>query len=555
MENNTDSMENNTDSMDNNTDSMNNNTDSNEWWDNTSNDDWLQQEDKKVEETFGQENVDNNQEMEVNKSPVDVAQNVENLLNSAVSNNDNVSWQIDINNAWSDNIVLPDWLWNVSNPQQVNEQYVPNEAEFSAMSNLLNSSGVWQVDLRNVGTESEDNFGLGSNITALNNSNVDLPQNQWNWVGVNVNNSFGDTVNAIQDSANTVSNMVNSIDPQMDEQVAGVSANQNIDLNSTWALWGDVLWNTNNMWVVENQWVPLDTILDQEIQNMHIQPQNVDQTNNSWVTNMNQVQPQNLQVQAKKRKKQSWFLVLWIVGWIIALGVLWYFVAAKMFPDKLKNLFKWDVVVEYLVWNENNNDTEWVVKSEWDQNMVDEGYDLENPDEQELDWEMEDNNELEEELWDNVEWNDVEWWEDENLWEEELDPNSLAGLLSEDGNTVENGNVSENGDSVDNDWWQNSQESNVDITDDGNANGDDFNPYAEIDSVISGVSDSDKLNEYIEQWNYYKELWVTNNDKKMERYGEYIVVTATEELWKLENWEEIDNTIFSKLDEILESLK
>ena len=137
----------------------------------------------------------------------------------------------------------------------------------------------------------------------------------------------------------------------------------------------------------------------------------------------------------------------------------------------------------------------------------------------------------------------------------ELDPNSLAGLLSEDGNTVENGNVSENGDSVDNDWWQNSQESNVDITDDGNANGDDFNPYAEIDSVISGVSDSDKLNEYIEQWNYYKELWVTNNDKKMERYGEYIVVTATEELWKLENWEEIDNTIFSKLDEILESLK
>jgi hypothetical protein len=69
----------------------------------------LQQEDKKVEETFGSENGNENQNIEVNESPDSVAQNVENLFNNTTS-------------------------------EQVNNSYVPDEADFTAMSNLLNSS-------------------------------------------------------------------------------------------------------------------------------------------------------------------------------------------------------------------------------------------------------------------------------------------------------------------------------------------------------------------------------------------------------------------------------
>jgi len=576
-------------------------TNINEWWDNAKNDDWLQQEDKKVEETFGTENLDSSPNIEVDESPADVAQNVENLL---------------VSNTVSDN-----WLWSVVDNQQNTEQYVPSEEDFSAMSNLLNSSSAWQVDINNENTQPVNNFGFVNNVENFDTNIVsDWSQAQWNISDVNSNVSMQNTEYqqniqpnfdnqqvsmAVDNQQETFGNSSVSadinwsiwstdnnwsiwtadinwntfnqvgLDSQVNPQIQGnqvytevpmnqptpaeTPINQNVDLNSMWTLWWVQMWNVvNNMENVNNQWwVSLDAILDQEIQNMHVENPGMNQTNYVWpIDNNQQVQGQMWQqvvyqeITGKKRKKQSWFIVIWIFLWVIVvLWLLWYF-AFKMFPDKFHNIFKNDVVVEYLAWNENNISTEWVVNdNQWGENIdIDEVDNLENFDEQEVDGELLDDNVLENESWDETNW-DVE------NWEEELDPNSLAGLLSEDESTTESGDVSESGDDENDNWWQNSEESNVENTDDGDTNGDDFDPYAEIGGVISEVSDSDKLNEYISQWNYYKELWVTNNDRKMEKYGEYIVVTATEELWKLENWEEIDNTIYGRLDEILESLE
>ena len=562
-------------------------TDVVDWTTNVQGDDWLQQEDKKVEETFGSENVENNQSIEVNETPAEVAQNVESLFNKANSGSENNV--VGSNDGWINDTSLPEGLGQQTDSQPVEGNYVPNEAEFSAMSNLLNSSSAWQVDLNNVSNQPEDNTWV------LNNTfTSDVMPIQWNSDGT-LDNSLQSPVNPVEQEVNSVeqqnvqpdfpdqpnpfemqnqqevvnNNMVNNswvVDMnqpnQMDLQnpVNSVGpVEPSIDLNSIWSVWWVDLWNINNN--IENQWMPLDAILDQEIQNMHVQPQNPGQVNNAWAVDMNQYQqqvqfqPQNVQTQNGKRKKQSWFVALGVFLFVC----LAIFVVFKMFPDKISKIFKNDIVVEYVTWNEymENTETNTLDVEQLEENEDNESEELETGlqlgENDELlvegDWEQEENN--------------LEWWESNAEWNEqlswdieELDPNSLAWLLAEDGGTAnietsdETANLEE---SMQNVWnTEESSESNNTWTN----NDEEFDPFAEIINVLEEEqSDSDKLNDYIEQWNFYKELWISNGDRKMEKYGEYIVVTATEELWKLENWEEIDNSVFGRLDEILESLK
>lgn len=558
-----------------------------EWTNDSQNDDWLQQEDKKVEETFGGENVENNQNMEINESPADVAQNVENMLNNTASDSENNFWQNNIavnDNTWNSDTSLPDWLWQQVDSQVVEPKYVPNEADFSAMSNLLNSSTTWQVDFSNVDNQPETTTNFGVDLGWINDTLVSDPvQNQWSEAEVNtvdpletmtntVENT-ADIVNSVEDNVSTVD--VNSIEPetmqtsigdnqtsiwynsqenvvdnnvvwnqfvQMDTQTQESPINNGINLDNIWDLrWSD-LWNSDvNTWTIDNNvWtVPLNTMIDQEIQDMHVQPQNT--------SNIDQVQPQvqsqNVQVPNVKRKKQSWFKVIWIFLWtFLVLWVLVYGVSV-MFPDKFK-IFKKDVVVEYLTWNENNVGTE------------DNGQVVENPDNQIED--LENNGNIEQ----SGEWTVENGLESENIdgdWEnndgtneiwEDLDPNSLAGLLLSDGTWSETNVVN-----VEN-TWDNWLIPEGIPSSSNNWTGEEFDPFSQIDGVLTEEkSDSDKLNEYIVQWTYYKELWISKNDKKMERYGDYIIFTATEELSKLEKWGEIDNSVFGRLDSTLQTLQ
>lgn len=546
-------------------------TDATDWAVNVQSDDWLQQEDKKVEETFGPENAENNQNIEVNETPAEVAQNVEDLFNKTAIDNQN---NLGINNDMGGNDTsLPEWLGQQTEAQPVEWNYVPNEAEFSAMSSLLNSSSAWQVDLNNVSNQPENN------VWALNNTfTSDVMQIQWNSEDA-LDTALQSPVNSVEQVVNPVeqqnvqpnfpeqanpfemqnhqefvdNNMVNNgwvVDMNQPNQVDlqnPMNSAQNIDLNSIWSVWWVDLWNTTNN--IENQWMPLDAILDQEIQNMHVQPQNPGQVNNAWAVDnqmQQQIQPQSQNIQTKngKRKKQSWFVALGVFLFVC----LAVFVVFKMFPDKISQIFKKDMVVEYITWNEYEEDV--VNNNPVEENIGDENGENSEQLEENNEWDPENNWELEE---NNVQWdeNDIQ---SGNL--EELDPNSLAGLLAE---SNENENVENNEESnsleeiVGNEWVVVEQISGSNNTWTIEEN---FDPFAEIENVLSGEkSDSDKLNEYVDQWNYYKELWVSNGDRKMERYWEYIVVTASEELWKLENWEEIDNNVFGKLEEILWTLQ
>ena len=557
------------------------------------NDDWLQQEDKKVEEVFGPQ--DDNQNVVANDSSDNMVQNVEDLFNDTGDNNLNWDsfWQnknldekennsgIKENNQGND-VDLSGSLW--SENQQSNN-YVPNEDDYATMSNLLNSSSSWQVDLTSIDNNPQkdlnsiDDSSLGldpisnsqqqvnNDVLYTDNSenNIDYQQN----VQMNSNNQQtivnGNTENSIQwdfntqfdntgvsftenqeiwnnqkiDSNTVWSNFENNIDYQQNVQMdfdnqqtisdgnaensvqwnlnnqfdnTGVSFtknqeiwnNQEIDLNTVWSVWWPDLWNVDNNTFNNQWWVPLDTILNQEIQDMHIDPQ----SNNNIQQNMDSstFQNQNTMNMTKKRKKQSWIIVLIVIAVICVL----MFVAMKMFPDnKIVKIFKWNNA-EYSAWSENVD--------EW---KIDEG--------NLGDWEQ---------------WVDDQV-DDTWLWEE-IDPNSIAALLSGDDEMTW----------IDNSWdIENSWETILpeDEVFDTWTVSEDFDPYWQISDILDeGKSDVDRLNDYISQWNYYKDLWKERGSKSIEKYGEYIIVLATTELWKLENWEEIDSNVFNKLDGVLE---
>ena len=310
---------------------------------------------------------------------------------------------------------------------------------------------------------------------------------------------------------------------------------QSFGLNGVWSMAQDNYGeNGVNESETQNYWpdnsLNLDTI-DDDIQNLNVWGQaqfNVDQ--NQVVQNWQQVVGQNVIV--KKRKKQSWFVVLWVaLVAIIAVA----FVLYKMFPDKFNmDMFnKWGKVVEY-------TDNSWVGNVWDDEQNLGEG------------WEENEANLWEENLWEeNNIWGENTWEDSsaswENVWEvSDIDPNSLAALLENDDNET----ITElTWDVVE---WELTGDNEIV---ESNQNPEDFDPFAQVGELFDeNTKNSDALKNYISKWEFYKNLWAEKSNPTMSKYGEYIMVTAQKELTKLENWEEIDTTLFNKFDELLEKV-
>ena len=593
----------------------------------TNGDDWLQQEDKEVENAFGsQDSTDSSSLLNVNMSWDDVAQNVENII----TNQD-------------------------ENVQQNDATYVPDENEYSQMSDLLNSSSTWQVDLNNVPAQAvaDQSAPIVDNLWASVAENASVPVVEGTWVSVeeNMSDSIDENI-----SAPVVENVwvsfENSIPASVVENdwVPSVENPGPIDMNNVWTFWwtpntvdtSNLWWDDQNvgfgLWalnatmpaetsiVVENPTVAetptilensvavegssvsetpatvenqvmvessavqnpvqnesfnLDSI-EQDIQNLSIWSQVLQQEGQNMVVDQWQVwwqvQVQDSQVQngqvvqqsqpIKRGKKQSWFKVIWIFLWVVALLFGLWFAATKMFPDKfnLKSIFWWDKIVEYIdnswiVWdswiiddeNENNN-------VDWDEIVWEEDENLEmNADEDSLEVDGENIDEENSDVDENAVWNessDVNQSEEESSqhdsknWWDVLDPNSLAALLSDD--------IPENNQ----DWdWSVTEEGsdgtideNVDETanqvDDGDSS---FDPFAEMNDLLDENADNKaKLQDYLSKWELYKDLWTVNGNKSMEKIWEFIMTKAQEQLTKLENWEEIDTTVFELLEKRLE---
>ena len=517
-------------------------TNSTDNWNGWNSEDWLSQEDKKVEESFwtGSENIS----PDVDVSPETVSQNVENVINEAAEitagNIDtNVVWVVNpdenvqpvvendlhIENMWTD--VVENWNWDLISDtwgmQQMNQDntYVPNEAEFNQMSEILNSSSTWQIDLSNLNTEQQ----TVQQVEPVQESGVQL-DSPVSWAETNQIDS------TVQTTVNT--SVETPVSMWQVEPVQNWLENQ-VDAELSKYEWVEPQWSVVSQEVqtnaVSNEPVAeinLDSLLPETTTNQDA-IQNTEATNWSliWVVNeWAQTEQQTQSTPQKRKKKQSWFTVLWIVLWsLFLLGALW-FVASKMFPEEFAKIFKKDAIVSGLITDDGENNE--------DENNIDE----ENPDEGNLD-----ENNITEENPDDVAW-------------EEPDPDSLAGQLTQDDweNTWDwEGNENEeNGENLD--WntetwtvaenWENSEEWTWD-----------FDPFSEFGDLLGDTQENiEKLNNYVSSWQYYIDWWETNWKPTISTVWRKVVEMAQGELTKLENWGEIDTTAFDRMDELLKKL-
>lgn len=507
-----------------------NSTDSTDNWNGWNSEDWLSQEDKKVEESFWTESENISPDVDI--SPETVGQNVENVINEPVQAAETELPNVDLNTLWDATLdanisaapsdlhienmwtdVVENWNWDLISDtwgiQQMNQEntYVPNEAEFTQMSNLLDSSSTGQIDLSNLSNEQ--------------------PSEQ---------QSESVQQEAVATAAPVVSTEIEQVNnPVMDTPMQSW-LESNVDAELSAFQWGEQQWQNISQESHENNTVNepsaeinLDSLLPGETSVIQWTVQN-NETNWSVIWTINgwwQVEQQVQTTPQKKKKKQSWFTVLWIVLWsLILLGLAW-FVASKMFPEEFAKLFKKDAIVSGLITDgeENNGD----------ENNVDEG----NPDEGNID----ESNINEENP------NDI-------TWEQELDPDSLAAQLWQEDNTWD-WETGENWEDVDNPEWATGDtwdwDQAWDTTETWSWDTWDFDPFAEFGDILEEAKETiEKLNAYVSSWQYYIDL--DTKSWAISILWRKVMEQAQGELTKLENWEEIDTTAFDSMDKMLKKL-
>ena len=518
--------------------------------------DRLSQEDKKVEESFWTASEFVTSDIDV--SPESVGQNVENVINESVdSDTQNIESNIPVD-ANMDAVVQPteqndlhienmgtdvveNWNWDLISDtwwmQQMEQEntYVPNEAEFNQMSDILNSSSTGQIDLSNLNTEQSAEQQVVqdepvSTDPVVENTQVEpvAPTMQGNITQSELENNVNDELlrfwwvdlwwqvvsqeiqpsEEVQSSQETQPNVVvenpNNTEINLDSLVQDTGAVNQEDAQNNVSTWS-LIWAINEWEAVEQN-------------NQSVQP----------------IQP----VQPKKKKKQSWFTVLWIFVWVIALlGLLW-FAASKMFPDKFANIFKKNnLVTEYLLWDndENNvdeNNPEEINPDDIDENNSNE----ENPDDVENSG---NNSEVEEPDPDSLAWL-LEW--NENSEDSELSWDVENSEINNwDGNENFEASWDWNGTWEDVVWWDNGTW--------------DFDPFAWIDEILWEAQEYiDRLNSYVASWQYYIDWWESNWNDRAKSVWSKVIEMAQAELTKLENWGEIDTTAFDRIDDLLKKL-
>ena len=331
------------------------------WW---NSEDRLSQEDKKVEESFW--TVPESVSQDIDVSPENVVQNVENVINESVDtstqniepnipvdlNMDAVVQPTEQNDLHIENMgtdVVENWNWDLISDtwwmQQIDQEntYVPNEAEFNQMSDLLNSSSTWQIDLSNLNPEQS---------SEPVNLSTDFPVEQQEVVVPSTETSPVETVAPVEQD-NTIQNQLEN----------------NVNDELLKYEWVGMQWQVVSQEVQPSQEAQQNVVvepssaeinLDSLVQDTEPVNQEGIQTNDigTWsviwaVNEWENVEQVTQPVAQKKRKKQSWFTVMWIFFGVLLLWVWWY-VATKMFPDKFANIFSSNTSVSqetYTYWD------------------------------------------------------------------------------------------------------------------------------------------------------------------------------------------------------------
>jgi len=443
-----------------------------------------------------------------------------------------------IENVWTPMVTNQEWdivsdTWDI---KQWQSSYIPNESDFQKMSDLLENSKPWQVDISNVQQNTPEN--------TVNEVKSVPTENKWVF-------NLDYVVSSLQDNKPQPS-VQNNVEPQ-----AVVSNDVNLNQNINDETVQTPVQNVQISQSVENvvpevPWsMPWQNVQPNYMwQNI---PQNV-QTSYVWagVQNMQTVPPMQQPVQPvqpaqipqmatpiypnnvpyeQKKKRSAWPIVILFIllGLWASVFILW-----KMYPDVMASILgKDNIIVEYLnpgveIWWDEEMDID---QNTWD---IDELENVENTWEvliDELTW---DEVELEGEIMDIVE-------EEDDI----IDPDTLAAaILAAD-------QEEEDTDST----WENITEIHgSSIIDSG-----DIDTYKDLWDLIDEKNfDKNeilkKLNDYKSQWATYQKWW-NDNDQMVYRYGTYVLQKCDAMIDDIEKWWEIDNNTieaeFQKFDDYL----
>jgi len=537
---------------------------------NTNNDDWLAQEDKKVEETFGA-----NKKVPETQN-INTFNNIEsNWENSANINNN--TWDNYTNNTWT-NDSIETWT-NISNTwwtANTNQWYTPNENDFSQMTWILNSAWTWPINLNDNNQWESNNAFWDININDI----ISDPVIQNNVESIEItekdenNNVETEEIN-LDNVQNASIYENNNIQPTQDININ--MQNNTTNQNNNTPFWDINFDNTQNVPNESNNVqstqeinvndnpnpttneapmeISLDSILINNPENNN-QENTVVQDGKAPIQNENtsQQEQKSTQVPQKKKKKSWWLRVLIVI--VIALGACAIRFVQKMAPDLLNRFTKsnsnnlLDTNINKIVnefWRGDNvEDNVWDTLFTDDENellLVDENNEVDN------NTGTEDNEITENENTnDTNDTKDIEAEESEtstNNENELLDPNSLAALLEQE---------------EENDTWTNTEieawpnehpmdDQEITVWDD------EFNAFSELDNILTNNDEIDKLNWYIAQWEYFQQRWIDNNNMVVKIYWEeQIIKPAQEALTELENWWEIDTSVYDNLDDTISKL-
>lgn len=542
---------------------------------NTNNDDWLLQEDKKVEESFGtntesewESTQDTNLWWVQNSyqwytpDENDFSQ-MSGILNSAET------WPI---NLWDTNQNQQnDTFWDINLNDIISDPVVQNNVESIEITekdenNKIETEEINLNDIQKNTINENDNENLqGINYNATSNINTNETNNYQTWdlnfdnmrtANENDNNqSTQMNLNNFENSSQNVQIDENSIQPEsFNMNEVWNTTDENINLQPWVVNLNNVSSTTQNEQANEAPMeISLDSILinnpetDNNQWNTWAQEEISAQEKDSQTQNTNNTNEweKTVQVPQKKKKKSWWLRVLIVIA--IALGACAIRIVNKMAPDLLMNIKNTNTTNDTsIIWMPSeDNELEWNI---WDTILTED----ENETEPEVEWINEnddtENDTLNEDnsssdntnTWDNNWINENE--NNSNNEEEPLDPNSIAALLEDDNNTWSNVEVQEINDET------------PSIIQPENTWDDEFNAFSELDNMLTNNEDLDKLNWYITQWEYFQQRWTENSNTIVSKYWEHIISRAQEELSKLENWEEIDTSIYDELDNTISKL-
>jgi len=406
--------------------------------------------------------------------------------------------EFQLEDLWEKVVENKDWdmvsdTWNVVESKN---WYIPNENDFQKVTDVLNSDTKWEIDLWSLDKTVSDSQNLDLWDSAQNIWNNDFS----NWMDLD---SIISWVDNVQNNSNIIKNNEEVIETNQLVENKNTNINNSlvdnevVNKNQT----SDNVNNINDFSGIEQNNTQQNNLTD------NVAPAIENDINLNQTNQTNQNQNQNNVSYSAPIKNKKLYSGIKIFVLIVLLIVWWFMIFSKMYPEEIKDIISTikngsETSIEY-----SDNSDMWVVLNE---------------------------------TWSNLSGDVDVLEEDENIEDDYIDPDSLAGQLNNDLLTWSSLTWDI---SINDDFWNISWDVLMDDQD-WQHNSADFDAFEELDDLMDSANSGDnlleRLNWYLEVGNDFNNWGRENNNSTAMKYWLYIANYAQQFIEDIESGKEID---------------